>query len=109
MPKNWRPISLVNADYKLASKIITERLKKVTSSIVHQDQTCGVLGRSIQFSNLHLFRDTLDIIDKTTEPAILLMLNQEKAFDRVDHENLVLAHLFVIGSKFTLRMFFPVS
>ena len=68
MPKNWRPISLVNADYKLASKIITERLKKVMSSIVHQDQACGVLGCSIQFSNLHLFRDTLDFIDKANEP-----------------------------------------
>ena len=84
-PKNWRPISLLNTDYKLASKIITERLKKVMSSIVHQDQTCGVVGRSI-FSNLHLIRDALDMINKTTEPAILVSLDQEKAFDRVDHD-----------------------
>ena len=55
------------------------------ASIVHQDQTCGVLGRSI-FSNLHLVRDVLDYIDKTNEPAILVTLDQEKAFDRVDHE-----------------------
>ena len=85
LPKNWRPISLLNTDYKLASKIITERLKKVMASIVHPDQTCGVLGRSI-FSNLHLVRDVLDYIDKTNEPAILVTLDQEKAFDRVDHE-----------------------
>ena len=84
-PKNWRPISLLNTDYKLASKIITERLKKVMSSIVHQDQTCGVLGRTI-FSNLHLVRDVLDFIDKTNEPAILVTLDQEKAFDHVDHD-----------------------
>ena len=55
------------------------------ASIVHQDQTCGVLGRSI-FSNLHLVRDVLDYIDKTNEPAILVTLDQEKAFDCVDHE-----------------------
>ena len=85
LPKNWRPISLLNTDYKLASKVITERLKKVMSSVVHEDQTCGVVGRTI-FSNLHLVRDTLDFIDKTNEPAILLTLDQEKAFDRVDHE-----------------------
>ena len=54
--KNWRPISLLNTDYKLASKIITEGLKKVMASIVHQDQTCGVLGCTI-FSNLHLVCD----------------------------------------------------
>ena len=88
MPKNWRPISLLNTDYKLASKAITERLKPVMSSIVHRDQTCGVVGRSI-FSNLQLIRDTLDMIDKTDEPGILVTLDQEKAFDRVDHEFLI--------------------
>ena len=85
LPKNWRPISLLNTNYKLASKAITERLKPVMSSIVHRDQTCGVVGRSI-FSNLQLMRDTLDMIDKTDEPGILVTLDQEKAFDRADHE-----------------------
>ena len=88
LPKNWRPISLLNTDYKLASKVITERLKPVMHSIVHRDQTCGVVGRSI-FSNLQLIRDTLDMIDKTDEPGILVTLDQEKAFDRVDHEFLM--------------------
>ena len=86
--KNWRPISLLNADYKVASKIITERLKLVMGSIVHQDQTCGVVGRTI-FSNLQLVRDTLDMINKTNETGILLSLDQEKAFDRVDHAFLI--------------------
>ena len=74
LPKNWHPISLLNTDYKLASKIITERLKKVMSSIVHQDQTCDVEGHSV-FSNLHLVRDVLDMIHKTNEPAILVSLD----------------------------------
>ena len=55
LAKNWRPISLLNTDYKLASKVITERLKRVMQSIVHKDQTCEVVGRSI-FSNLQLTR-----------------------------------------------------
>ena len=86
--KNWRPISLLNTDYKIASKIITERLKLVMASIVHQDQTCGVVGRTI-FSNLQLVRDTLDMIDKTNETGIFVSLDQEKAFDRVDHSFLL--------------------
>lgn len=80
LAKNWRPISLLNTDYKLASKIITERLKKVMNSIVHSDQTCGVVGCTI-FSNLALLRDALDMIDKTNQPGILISLDQEKDFD----------------------------
>ena len=88
LPKNWRPISLLNTDYKLASKVITERLKSVIATIVHSDQTCGVPGRSI-FSNLQLVRDLLDMINKTDETGILVTLDQEKAFDRVDHDFLM--------------------
>ena len=100
LPKNWRPISLLNTDYKLASKIITERLKKVMGSIVHQDQTCRVVGRSI-FSNLNVVRDVLDMIDKTNEPAILIFLHQEKAFDRVDHDFMLhVLHKFGFGPFF---------
>ena len=55
---------------KLALKIITDRLKQVMPSIVHSDQTCNVVGRSI-FSNLHLIRDTLDMINKTDETVFL--------------------------------------
>lgn len=90
----------MNTDYKLASKVITERIKAVMSSIVRQDQTCSVPGRSI-FSNLQLIRDVLDMIDKADETGILVTLDQEKAFDRVDHEL-----LFLVLSKFGLAQFF---
>ena len=86
--KNWWPISLLNCDYKLVLKIITDRLKQVMPSIVHFDQTCSVVGRSI-FSNLHLIRDTLDMINKTDETGILVTLDQMKAFDGVDHDFLM--------------------
>ena len=39
--KNWRPISLLNTDSKLASKVITERLKRVMQSIVHKNDMWG--------------------------------------------------------------------
>ena len=38
------------------------------------------------FFPIWLLRDTLDMISKTDEPAILVSLDQEKAFDRVNHE-----------------------
>ena len=81
--KNWRPISLLNVDYKICSKAVSFRLSRVLGSIVDPDQTCSVPGRSIH-SNLVLLRDTLAFIDRTGETGILLSLDQEKAFDRVD-------------------------
>lgn len=81
--KNWRPISLLNTDYKIASKAITLRLSKVLDSIVDPDQTCSIPGRSIS-SNIATLRDTLEYIEITNETGILLSLDQEKAFDRVD-------------------------
>ena len=45
--KNWRPISLLNVDYKILSKALTNRLSKVLPSIVSEDQTSSVSGRTI--------------------------------------------------------------
>ena len=81
--KNWRPISLINVDYKICSKALSVRLSKVLQFIVDPDQTCSVPGRRIS-SNLHLLRDILDYITRTNETGILVSLDQEKAFDRVN-------------------------
>ena len=46
-PCNWRPISLLNVDYKLAARVLAGRLLKVIHLVVADDQTCGVPGRYI--------------------------------------------------------------
>ena len=92
--KNWRPISLLNVDYKICSKALSLRLSLVLDTIVTPDQTCSVPGRSIS-SNLVMLHNMLDYIDRTDEPGILISLDQEKAFDRVDRSFLMnlLRHL----------------
>jgi len=84
---NWRPISLLNVDYKIISKCLTNRLKKVMGSIVHLDQTCAVTGRSI-LDNAHLLRSIADYCEEKNVCCGLLSLDQSKAFDRVSHEYL---------------------
>ena len=37
--ENWRPISLINADAKIISKVIAKRIKDVLPSIMHHNQT----------------------------------------------------------------------
>ena len=81
--KNWRPISLLNVDYKIATRALSGRLLAVLPSIVGSDQTCGVRGRTIS-ENLVLVRDLIEYAEREDLPLALLSLDQEKAFDRVD-------------------------
>ena len=92
--KNWRPISLLNSDYKLCARILAGRLLQVLQSIIGLDQTCGVRGRFIGDSVAFL-RDLVDFTSEANTPAAILSLDQEKAFDRVDW-----AFLFRILGKF---------
>ena len=45
--KNWRPISLMNVDAKIASKALSFLLKKVISNVINYDQTAYKKGRFI--------------------------------------------------------------
>ena len=81
--KNWRPISLLNSDYKLAAKVIAKRLQKVLPKITNEDQTCGVPGRTI-YENLFRVRDLVHYNKLRNNNLILINVDQEKAFDRVN-------------------------
>ena len=45
--ENWRPLSLLNVDYKIATKAIAHRISKVLPTIINEDQTGYVKGRYI--------------------------------------------------------------
>ena len=81
--ENWRPISLVNADSKLASKVISYRIKKVLPRIIHYNQPGFINGRFIG----EVARSILDIVDHTESlklSGILLFIDFEKAFDSIE-------------------------
>ncbi len=85
--KNWRPVSLLCTDYKLLSKVLASRLSKVMEQVVHPDQTYCVPGRLIS-DNIVLIRDLLEISKLFDLKMGIVSIDQEKAFDRVEHKYL---------------------
>ncbi|KAJ3607751.1 hypothetical protein NHX12_024802 [Muraenolepis orangiensis] len=82
--KNWRPVSLLCVDYKLLSKALATRLGRAVEQVIHRDQTYCVPGRSM-VDNVHLIRDVLEVSSSLDINTGLISLDQEKAFDRVEH------------------------
>uniref|UniRef100_A0A670HML6 Reverse transcriptase domain-containing protein n=1 Tax=Podarcis muralis TaxID=64176 RepID=A0A670HML6_PODMU len=81
--KNYRPISLLNVDYKIFADILASRLKKVLNEVIHKDQAGFLPGR-------HLFDNTRNIIDilellqtNINTKAVLIFIDAEKAFDNI--------------------------
>ena len=86
--KNFRPLSLTNIDYKVLSKVLSLRLRKVMNIIIHHDQSCGIPGRTIH-DNVHVIRSIIDYHSKNKDPIGLVAWDQEKAFDRINHGYLI--------------------
>ena len=80
--KNWRPISLLNVVYKLASLVIANKIKTQLSSLIHEDQKGFTAGRYIG-ENIRLIYDILFETKKQDIPCMILSVDFEKAFDTV--------------------------
>ena len=81
--KNWRPISLLGVDYKIASAVIANRIKKVLPSIISHTQKGFLKNRSIA-ENTRLIYDIIDKLNSNNQEGLLLLIDFEKAFDSVE-------------------------
>ena len=91
--KNYRPISLLNVDLKILTRLLAKRLIPVLKDLIHPNQTC-LPGRRIT-KNIHILQDFIDLINEEKDAAAVIFLDQEKAFDRISHH-------FILG---TLKAF----
>ena len=81
--QHWRPISLLNVDYKILSKAIANRLKIVLPDIIDPAQTGFIKGKDIS-GNLRLILDIMEISVLRKFPLVMVLVDFEKAFDRVN-------------------------
>ena len=81
--ENWRPISLINVDAKIISKVIAVRVKNVLPNIIHHNQTGYVKDRYIGETVRSIF-DIMEFTDTENTPDILIFIDFKKAFDTVE-------------------------
>ena len=81
--KNWRPLTLLNCDYKIATKAIANRLKNVIPKLIDNDQTGFIEGRFIG-ENILLIDSIIKYASSKNIPGLLLFVDFKKAFDSLD-------------------------
>uniref|UniRef100_A0A803SLF5 Reverse transcriptase domain-containing protein n=1 Tax=Anolis carolinensis TaxID=28377 RepID=A0A803SLF5_ANOCA len=82
--KNYRPISLLNVDYKLFTNILASRMKNFLKTWIKEDQSGFLPNRRIS-DNVRTILNLIEYYDKTKEKEVLfLSLDIEKAFDNVN-------------------------
>ena len=82
--KNWRPISLLSNFYKILSRAINNRLKKVANRVLSRAQKGFNRARQLQEVILNTDQ-TISHCKRNNIKGFLVAIDQSKAFDSVKH------------------------
>ncbi|KAG1329147.1 hypothetical protein G6F62_007804 [Rhizopus arrhizus] len=85
--KNWRPISLICADAKIYTRLLATRVNDVLPHLIDMHQT-GFMPKHFIADNGATTRLVMDVAQRMKLPGIALLLDQEKAYDRVHFQYL---------------------
>ena len=77
--KNWRPISLLNVDYKILAKALGNRIISFLPTLIDEDQT-GYIKKRFIGNNIRIIEVILLYTNKNKVTGILLTIYFEKAF-----------------------------
>lgn len=106
--KIQRPISLLNVDTKISSKVLAKRLEHILPDLILYNQNAYVKVRLI-FDSIRTIDDVLEYTKQRRQSGIMVTIDFEKVFDSLDHEFLVkVHHTIYFGTSFTqwIRTFY---
>uniref|UniRef100_A0A803TFB5 Reverse transcriptase domain-containing protein n=1 Tax=Anolis carolinensis TaxID=28377 RepID=A0A803TFB5_ANOCA len=82
--RNYRPISLLNVDYKIFTGVLANRFKTFLNSWISEEQTGFLAGRKMG-DNVRCILDIIEYYDKNHQIEMaLLSIDAEKAFDNLN-------------------------
>ena len=84
----YRPISLLNSSLKLLTKVLANRLQKVIKKLIHRNQYGFIKSRTIQ-DCVAWALEYLHLCHKSKRNMMILKLDFEKAFDKVEYEVII--------------------
>jgi hypothetical protein len=90
LPKNahtknvddYRPLTLLNTDYKILARIKANRLSPCLAAILHSNQQCGIQGISA-FEAVATVREAVAFAEITKTPVCILSIDVSAAFDKI--------------------------
>jgi hypothetical protein len=80
--KQYRPICLLNVDYKCFTKLLTNRLVPVAKRIIGKNQTGFIKGRNI-LEGMVVLHEVLHEVHRSKARSLIMKIDFEKAYDRV--------------------------
>jgi hypothetical protein len=86
--KNWRPITLLNQDYKYLTKAIANRIQNLLPEIINSDQGGFVPGRYIG-CNIQRIMNTFELCKEEQKKGALINIDFEKAFDTLEWDHML--------------------
>ena len=87
--ENWRPISLLNIDYKILARVLALRLQKVLPKIISLDQQGYIKNRYYIGYNIRQIQDIIDYTETLDIDGVILFLDFKKAFDTVEWDFMI--------------------
>ena len=84
---NYRPITVLNAEYKILTTAIMGKLSPIAPKLVHKCQVAFIKKCSI-FNQIDLVTHMTELCELTNQNGAIITLNQEKAYNKIRHDYL---------------------